>query len=294
MGQTVVAIGLQQTGKTTFLAALWDVLQSGEVSGSLSLERTDGDMQYLNEIRIAWADCKPLGRTSPSGDRAVVMRLRELGKDTAVELAWTDMLGESFERQWTERSWTRRYQTTVESARGLVLFLHPERVIPSALILDALEAVAVLKKGGAPTPKRRRGAKPAAPEPFSARKVPTQVQLVELLQFVDANRGASEDAVNLSVVISAWDLVEGVVHVAPREWLERELPLLWQYLRSNDDRFNARIFGVSAQGCDYGNPEAVEDARRGHSRTSERIRVVEGKTESHDITRPLMWAIDGR
>ena len=158
MGQTVVAIGLQQTGKTTFLAALWDVLQSGEVSGSLSLERTDGDMQYLNEIRIAWADCKPLGRTSPSGDRAVVMRLRELGKDTAVELAWTDMLGESFERQWTERSWTRRYQTTVESARGLVLFLHPERVIPSALILDALEAVAVLKKGGAPTPKRRRGA----------------------------------------------------------------------------------------------------------------------------------------
>src|SRR5882724_3075001 len=110
VNRTVVAVGLQQTGKTTFLAAFWDVVGSGDIVGSLRLERTTGDMQYLNEIRAAWADCRPILRTGPAGDKPVSILLRDATATTATELSWTDMLGEKFERQWAERAWTRGYQ----------------------------------------------------------------------------------------------------------------------------------------------------------------------------------------
>jgi stage III sporulation protein SpoIIIAA len=48
-------IGLPETGKTTFLAALWHVVTSEEVNESLRLERLHGDSKYLNEISAKWA-----------------------------------------------------------------------------------------------------------------------------------------------------------------------------------------------------------------------------------------------
>src|SRR5687768_8199919 len=101
MRRTVVAMGLPKTGKTTFLAAFWEVVRSGDVGGSLRLHRTHGDMQYLNEIREAWANCLPITRTGPASDKPVAMLIADTASGVVTELEWTDMLGESFERQWT-------------------------------------------------------------------------------------------------------------------------------------------------------------------------------------------------
>ena len=56
-------IGLPGAGKTTFLAALWHVIESSEIEGQLVLAKlVDGDNTYLNNIRDSWADAKALER----------------------------------------------------------------------------------------------------------------------------------------------------------------------------------------------------------------------------------------
>ena len=98
-----------------------------------------GDMQYLNEIRMAWADCNEITRTGPASDKPVAMLLRTTDATTA--LVWTDMLGESFERQWTDRAWTRSYQAIVDDAVGVLLFIHPQQLKESELIIDAQKTI---------------------------------------------------------------------------------------------------------------------------------------------------------
>jgi hypothetical protein len=278
---------LQQTGKTTFLAALWDVVSSGEVIGSLRLERTDGDMQYLNEIRAAWGDCKAITRTGPAVDKPVTMHLKDTALSTVTELAWTDMLGERFERQWTDRAWNRGYQQLVDSATGVLLFVHPRRIKESPLIIDAQPLVLELEREESTSPEVSGAASVPTATQYDGRKVPTQVQLVEILQFLDTRRTGA-DRIRLAIVVSAWDLVEKTMKdVAPCSWFAGAMPLLRQFVATNHERFDSKVFSVSAQGGDY-----EEEAKlQAHYKSSERIKVVWEEITSHDITAPVRWAI---
>ena len=51
MKQFYTIIGMPSSGKTTFLAALWHLITSGELDPSLTLERLEGDYYYLNLSR---------------------------------------------------------------------------------------------------------------------------------------------------------------------------------------------------------------------------------------------------
>lgn len=91
---------------------------------------------------------------------------------------------------------------------------------------------------------------------WSPHLAPTQVQVVELLQFL-----MTDDLfVGLrwvAVLISAWDEVEGD-GLDPEEVLSTKLPLLDQYLRNGRDPWTWRVWGVSAQGSIYEDQEKGE------------------------------------
>ncbi len=280
------AMGLQETGKTTFLAAFWNVVNATDVQGALRLERTAGDMQYLNEIREAWADCKPIPRTGPSSDKPVIMII-DNGSGQITDLTWTDMLGESFERQWTDRAWSRRYQLLVDDAVGILLFVHPRKTNESQLVSESHAAVRAVLGPQVPAETLDPEAS-EKPEPYAAEKVPTQVQLVDLLQFVDARRASG--VIRVAVVVSAWDLVQktGGGTEKPDTWCAARLPLLYQFLGMNEQRFEPSYFGVSAQGGDYVNAQAM---RKEHHRASDRISIVHRDKVSTDITLPVRWSL---
>ena len=122
---------------------------------------------------------------------------------------------------------------------------------------------------------------------------PTQVPLVDLLQHLGQPPLAAGPR-RLAVILSAWDKAEGE-GLPPEPFLAAKLPLLDQYLRSGRDRWDWRVYGVSAQGGDYdkNKADAVETAEAGRLRDldipSKRIRLVFEGTESHDLTEPLQW-----
>jgi len=304
--QKVVVIGLPFAGKTTFVAALWDVVGSGEVAGSLQLDHLDGDKHHLNEIRNRWADCQKIDRTKIPNETMVSMWLKDIGSGRVSEVVFTDMSGESFEQQWIERVCTREYCQLIDQIAGALLFIHPRHLKEAVLIRDA---VPMMRHLPIPSPAAVAGSDVDAPEvtaghsatsavgatiapplPTKPYYASTQVQLVELLQLVRGLRSSETDRLRLGVIISAWDVIEKqskAGKAAPGAWLRERVSLLDQFLRANRESFDYDVFGVSAQG---GELDQAAELRKSHQ-PSDRIIVVHGTNRSHDITVPVRWVL---
>jgi len=268
-------VGLPGAGKTTFLAALWHVVEYNGVGAGLTVERLDGDREYLNEIRSRWLKCESQLRTSTSSEASVTMLLRAQPAGDTMEISFPDMSGESFRAQWTTRQWSDEYNDLVQGATGVMLFVHPVGISEPHRIDQADELVAALGDVGGGGEVQRQEVPPWNPD-----DAPTQVQLVELLQFIGAKKRVG---MNLAVVISAWDIASRS-ETRPTEWLRLRLPLLSQYLSANDDTWNTTIFGVSAQGGDF---ETDAERLLTEHIPAKRIIVVDGDTTSSDITAPV-------
>ncbi len=52
----ILLMGLQSTGKTSFLAALWYMVDQQEVPCALTVQSLQGDRTYLNAICKAWTE----------------------------------------------------------------------------------------------------------------------------------------------------------------------------------------------------------------------------------------------
>jgi hypothetical protein len=266
--------GLPGAGKTTFLAALWQVVEYDGIDAALVVDRLDGDREHLNDIRGRWLRCEPQRRTSSSSEAWVQMALRHRESGATSELVFPDLSGESFRAQWTTRRWSREYDSVVERCDGVMLFIHPSVIVEPQRIDQADELVAALGGGtgesGGDTEERS----------WNPDDTATQVQLVELLQFLSERR---LECMRLVVIISAWDVAQQGA-TTPQEWLERRVPLLHQYILANDDLWSARLIGVSAQGGDF----ATESARLLNEHVpAKRVIVFDGVTTSHDITMPI-------
>src|SRR5205823_6184263 len=120
-----VMIGLPATGKTSFLAALWYLVNHGEVQHKLTLERMEGDSRYLNHISSLWASFEAVPRTSIGIERTVSMVLNDTVEKKTITLTFPDLSGESFRSQWVDRHFTVSYDEFLKKSLGGVLFISP-------------------------------------------------------------------------------------------------------------------------------------------------------------------------
>ncbi len=289
----ILSIGLPEVGKTTFLAALWHVAESGEVPASLSLERISENAKHLNSIRSDWLRLEKVGRTIPGQEQPTTLWLRD-DRGGVGEVLFPDLSGESFEGAWAERHWTKEYDQLVSAADGLLVFVHPETLKEPFTIAE------MQRMAEAAIPEEEQGlaslqveveepSTEASVEEWSPLKAPTQVQLVDLLQFTEKTQRAKRP-VRVAVIVSAWDLVRENYpgEAGPRQWLIDRMSYLDQYLRSNFELFTVRVYGVSAQGGDL---KKDRDALQNHAHTSERILIDGPDCGAHDISEPVRWCL---
>jgi hypothetical protein len=274
-------VGLPSSGKTTFLAALWHVAESGEVPSSLQVSQVTGLRDHLNKIRGQWLSCEEIDRTKIPAERTVSLKLRNPYTSHETELWLPDLSGETFRLQWETRQWSVEFDALAGDSLGALLFIHPKCVFEPGRIDTSIDRMADVL--GAVTDVRIDD---VTPLPWTPDKSPTQVKLVELVQFLKA-RPFSGRALRLAVIISAWDLV--MQGERPEIWLQKRLPLLFQYLAANVEVIPFRIYGVSAQGGDLSS-QATELQRL--VKPSERIRVDGPEAEAHDITAPIRWVME--
>lgn len=283
--RSVVIIGLPSSGKTTFLAALWHLINARDVPTKLRFGGLRvGDATHLNAIASRWRDAKVQERTAVTGTRLVTMNLLD-ETDLPVRVTFPDTPGEAYRQMWEDRDCDPQIAAAI-SAGGVLLFVHADNIRAPQWVVDE---VALSRALGLEIPADNEVA------PWHARLAPTQVQLVDLLQLL---RTAPLDAGprRLAIMLSAWDKAaeEGLT---PDAYLAAKLPLLSQYLRRSSDGWKYEVFGVSAQGGDYDPadeelpPVPEAEALRKLDQASTRIRLVGAHAETHDLTVPLEWVI---
>ena len=285
----VLLLGLSETGKSTFMAALYGSVKSRTTQCTLALDVLEDDREYLETLSRLWANAKEVDRTSAT----VRVRLSLLDKrndpPSRVVLCIPDMSGETFREQFESRQWTLEFEETYAGAERVALFVHAERMEEPATLYDLDHArmglVDAVTDGVSKTPTEEI-------EEWKIQSCRTQVKIVDLLQFLARTRPLAKPR-RLALIVSAWDRLQGTPVVSPCIWLEKTMGLLAQYIAANPSQYNVEVFGVSAQGFDYKKDNFVERLAE-VTTPAERVRITRGSStnETHDITEPIQWLLD--
>lgn len=279
--RSIVSIGLPASGKTTYLAALWYLVKR---TGSTRLRFNgllEGDNSHLNNIAERWSEARTQDRTKIRGDLVVKLSLHD-SDGRKIVLGFPDVAGEAFKEMWANRECDPIVSEMIRDG-NVLLFIHADNMVQPAPLMPLPLAAAT-------------DAEPASGVPWSPDVSPTQVMLVSLLSMLNEPvLGGPQSTRRLAVMLSAWDIVESRGK-SPEEFFREHLPLLYQYLQQGTDGWTSRIYGVSAQGGTYDNPDINtlgHDASRLLSLNSpiDRIRLIRDTETSQDLTEPLEWLI---
>jgi hypothetical protein len=300
MNTNFVIIGLPASGKTTFLAALWHLIEADETDCRLKLDRYEGDLKYLNSIAEAWRTFKKVPRTSQVGDVDVAIHLVDSQTHAKGRAFFPDLAGETFDVQVESRRCRPVFCKNVDADDGILLFISANSKQDG---LSIVELNSMMPPEDPEVPKinaeseptitataenndERDPNAPALPE-WEPKKVPAQVRIVQILSDLLRPPFAPRKR-QLVVILSAWDVVAST-KLSPPEWLAANMPLVDQFLRTNDESFAVQIYGVSAQGVSLDNTEAI--GRAAKLPPSRRISIIGPSESGHDITEPLAWLI---
>jgi hypothetical protein len=283
-------MGLPASGKTTFLAALWHLIEANETECRLILDGYRGDLSYLNIIAEAWRTFKPVPRTSQVSDSNIAIHLRNSKTNETGVAFFPDLAGEAFDRQVEERRCRPEFVEEVANDNGILFFITAD-VVEDALSITELNK-RIPKESTTDIANIDVGIAEGQYDPASAdvhewepKLMPIQVKIVQLLSdlirapFTPRNR-------RLAILVSAWDLTRSM-KLAPQEWLTCNMPLVEQFLRANGDYFTYQVYGVSAQGVSLDDDTAVDEAAK--LIPSRRIQIIGPGEEGHDLTEPLVW-----
>jgi len=159
------------------------------------------------------------------------------------------------------RTISKKYYEYLQQVTGLLAFVHSEKLNPGDLIgrktreLEELIADVPQPQEGEPAEKKEQNADvlkvppQTKPLPFDPESAPTQTKVVDMLSQALRISKNGKGITRIGLVVSAWDL-EKEKHKSPQEWLRTTMPLAGQFLASNSERFDYKLFGVSAQGAE--------------------------------------------
>lgn len=283
-----VILGLPASGKTTFLAAFWHLMDSAEVECALTLDTVEGDLSYLNMIAEAWRTFKKVPRTSQVGDMDVAINVRSTVNSEKAKLIFPDLGGETFDTQVETRRCKQDFVDGFSDDDGIMLFVSAntkEDYLSVVELNDRLPPDEGTDLAEVAQDEKNEAEKSSDLVEWAPKMLPEQVRIVQILTdllrqpFFWRRR-------RLAFIISAWDLVEPSDRL-PMDWLETNLPLVHQFLMSNKQAFETKIFGVSAQGFDLADEKAVNNASVDDP--SKRINIVAEDSSGCDLSAPIVW-----
>lgn len=326
---SIALLGGPFTGKTTYLGALVDALQTNQLQ-HLRLDGLDADARALSRLAEPLLRGDYPQRTNTAERHELVARLRTEGslfEHSTFTLRAGDYDGEEVDRLFRDRihGWTAEWKQRALST-GLLILIRADPLSPPPLqdapALTAAERWRNLQgQTGAPrtpavsasmalavpsSPERFHGSltvDEAPPPPRLAPSAPVTVpdtfSVIELLQFIRHVRGLApgqrpKSRFPIALLVSAWDTMDSAWRqVGPAAWLAQQFPLLEDFLWSNflaDDIFR---FGLSSTG---GN---LKDSRYRTQYLDNPHGFIEwrdplnGIRRTRDIGLPLYWLLFG-
>jgi Double-GTPase 1 len=286
----IVMMGLSGTGKSTYLAALWHAFETQGIPKHLTIGTQPEDRTYLNKIKQEWLGATPVSKTHEEHHHTVQLSLTDTDRNTSLQLSIPDLPGEAYRNAWANRKLDVRIHAQLTVADGILLFIGPNPHDPPLINVYRRQlhqmGLETLPEGASDTVIRNA-------VPWDAKQhARTDTVLTDLLQLALELRAYKSAPLKVSVIVSAWDKQE-IVNPNPARLLQHQYQLLSRFISTNSHRLQMRVFGVSAQGCDYENSQE-RDRALNHIEPLHRVRVVEDSSENHDLTQTLHWMMTSR
>lgn len=326
---TLALLGGPESGKTTYLGALVDALQSESLPG-LKLGSLPADVRAYQSLTEPLLEGRYSQRTKKEERHLLELPLRALRNGRLEDVALTvgDYAGEEVEQLFQDRTsgfspeWHAR-----AGAQGLLLFLRPDALTPlpplqrreplsDAVRWQALGGRSVEQENARPS--KTTEATPVRPEhvfgpgvidepvgPAPARpndrvRVPTVLAIIELLQFLRHIRDLAPGErlppgeLRVAILTTAWDAVDRSWRErGPRSFLVEHAPLLDDFLWSNFHEDDVACFGLSSTGGDLRDERYRErylDDMHGFVGWAD----LTGKVaRSRNIALPIAWVLSG-
>jgi hypothetical protein len=277
--QTVALLGLPRTGKSTYLGALWQLIQD---PGDDTVTEVDvaGDRSYLQFLGEQVAKAEEIERTEFESEEGLRLTVDFRG---IAHLSIPDMSGELLRQLIEDRYWHEHLLAVARDARAVLVFVHPARL----RLPISINAAKQLAGGSLATGKSSTSTKAPPPPEFSPDGACTAAKHLDGLENVlEVTRGGGP--VRVGLVVSAWDLADG--EPTPSEWIAEHLPALGHMLAHHEDVIETTVFGVSAQG---GPLPSEQEALLARGDVRDRAYALDSDGSSVALAEPLRWAIFG-
>ena len=285
VSNSIVMIGAPESGKTNYLARVWEALR--DENGPLRATRTDDDIRYVMDALSHLLQ----GKFAPRTDKGVEMvrgcsvdvAWHRVGRTEQAELIVPDVNGELWERAVETNELPEEWLRSVRESVGALVFVRVASSV-NRPALDWVTAGELLRLGGASESAREDGV-----------QLPTDVQLCEFLRVLEFALGEDTPVgrPRVAVMVTAWDMVDDSrAQQGPAHYLGEEFPLFAGRL-ADVSKLEAGVFGVSVVGGDFSDTDFRERFLVGEIGDFGFV-VGEGVGPAkRHIATPLHWILDG-
>jgi hypothetical protein len=271
----LAALGEFATGKSSYMVVLYGALVNKAADPMVLVDVLD-EVGFLNRGLQELAAHRRVTRTDSDSEGHVELRTVSERGELTIDLP--DQSGERLKMMINGRVWDAELQAALEGLDGAMLFLHVLRFDPghTAEELDLLLA-------GEDPPLPDPTIEEEDPIPWAPSLMPSDVRTVDLLQAVLTQR---TDPLPLAVMLSAWDCAAD--GLAPAQWIATAAPLVAQFLDTHRRELPHAMFGVSAQGFDFGAATAATSGVDPWDRAT----MCDGDGNLVSLAQPLLWLAD--
>lgn len=300
--RSLALLGVSGSGKTTWLGSMARAIRMRQAQRFREAQRTD-DSSLVDALINPLLESKYPDHTSTDArvrDARLQLKTADDLPEATFELEWSDYSGEHITTLFDKRTggWTEHWERRAQADAWLLTVRLPPVGLPRPRLR---QSTPTRSRRGIFGPMLTVDTGPEAPPLRSSEPVPppTQLALIELLQFMRRARGLAPGerpaagTLRVAVMITAWDALQTPWQaMGPKPLLVQETPLLADFLWSNfraDDVFR---FGISATSGDL--TQAVDKERYADNPRATLVwHTASGLKTSHDPSAPLAWALFG-
>ena len=268
--------GVPDAGKTTYIAALWDIIKRNGSHLELQFTTNPENTTYLNEIWEYWVSMKKIERSNIPVPDDITINVKRTKDGEELELDIPDFMGEQFQKI-IDHTLPDNIKQWIEQSDRMLYFIN----VLDDNIKDDMEQGDDQAEEDTDRDTEKKKAPLLAPE-----KMMQASQNMMVLKYI-ANHAKMK---RVAIGLSAWDIkMKG--GKTPEEFLKQRSPALYNFIKWHFK--DCVFFGVSAQGFDYKEKNKRAAEMKEKARNSDRAFIVfdQEKEPSSDLTKPLNYLI---
>ena len=278
-------VGLPDSGKSTALAALFYLVADHSELCDWYLDNADrpSNSDYWYRLRDLWVQGESLQRTEHKAMPAIMkLKLTHKENNTKTTISIPDIPGEDYLGLYSAGRFPLKAANLIDKAERLIFFLRVDDEDAPVLSIspEALEKDQSSNSTGDGVKLQE-----APPVEWEAKHMPIQSKVIATLRCIRMLK--KMPLTKLTIVLTAWDTV-GKDGFTPDSVIKTCFPLVAQYLETN---FDYDLYGLSAQGYDYGNAEG--DAKEKAIAKAFEKAIEEGQIDLGDVKRINVVTRDG-